>query len=286
MAALVRPRDSEALDSTVPRTLAWATDIHLDHLQDAGAIAAFARTLIEHDPDAVLITGDITVARRLEVDLTALAAFVGRPLYLTLGNHDFYGATIDSVRAEILQLCAKQELLHYLPEAGVVRLSETTALVGVDGWGDARCGDWRGSKVRLSDFVLIQDLAQREHGQLVETLRALGDAEAERARGLLERALPECRRLLFATHVPPFEEACWNEGELPGPDDPWSPWFVCVAVGEVLLEFAERFPERHIEVYCGHTHGSGTARIRNNLHVITGEVEYGAPQLARLLEID
>jgi predicted phosphohydrolase len=264
------------------RSLAWATDVHLDHLPAVEGLLAFADELGRENPDAVLITGDISVSARLEVDLELLVDRLGCPLFFLLGNHDFYGSGIERVRERVRRLCAEETLLRWLPEHGLVRLNDRAALIGVDGWGDARCGNWEHSPVRLSDFVLIEDLVHRNREDLVARLRALGDVEAHRARALLNQALPKYQQIIFATHVPPFEEACWNEGETPGPSDNWSPWFVCMAVGDVLREMAQRWPDRHITVLCGHTHGGGTVQILDNLEVITGEAHYGRPQVQRI----
>lgn len=265
--------------------LAWATDIHLDHLKGGEvSIREFAQALIDGEPDAVLLTGDITVANRLIIDLEALMGTVRCPLYVVLGNHDYYGSSIASVRAVLQAMCVEQARLQYLPLAGVIELSESTALLGVDGWGDARCGAWESSRVRLSDFTLIDDLSELAFGEpLIATLRELGKAEAVRARELLEQALPRYKRIVFATHIPPFEAACWYEGELPAPNDQWSPYFVCVAVGEVLREYAERFPTHDFEVYCGHTHGAGRSEICSNLVVHSADAEYGKPVRAGVI---
>ena len=57
------------------------------------------------------------------------------------------------------------------------------------------------------------------------------------------------------------------------------------AVGEVLIEYAERFPAAQIEVYCGHTHGAGVSQLRENLRVFTGAAEYGAPRRSGTISI-
>ena len=48
----------------------------------------------------------------------------------------------------------------YLSQAGVVELTPSTALVGHDGWADARLGDFDHSDVVLNDYVLIDELRQ------------------------------------------------------------------------------------------------------------------------------
>ena len=83
------------------RSLAWATDVHLDHLPAVEGLLAFADELGGDNPDAVLLTGDISVSARLEVDLELLVDQLGCPLYFLLGNHesmflDFLGWTDDA----------------------------------------------------------------------------------------------------------------------------------------------------------------------------------------------
>jgi hypothetical protein len=82
------------------------------------------------------------------------------------------------------------------------------------------------------------------------------------------------------THVPPFAGACWYGGTQSAAD--WLPWFTCIAVGEVLLAYAQRYPRTAITVLCGHSHGRGEFRAAENLVVRTGgwavgETDYGNP---------
>src|SRR5882672_9188290 len=113
--------------------LAWATDIHLDFL-DAAGIERFTSQLEKSDAAAFLIGGDIAKAGSVERHLRSLEARLLRPLYFVLGNHDFYVGSIAKVRAAMRALSGKSTLLKWLPEAGVVRLTPATALVGHDGW--------------------------------------------------------------------------------------------------------------------------------------------------------
>lgn len=85
-----------------------------------------------------------------------------------------------------------------------------------------------------------------------------------------------------STHVPPFKEACWHDGEIS--DDKWLPHFACKAVGNVLEKLMIEHPDRQMTVLCGHTHSSGRAEILPNLFVKTGGAEYGSPAIQEIIE--
>ncbi len=270
--------------SSVPavRRLAWATDVHLNFLAAQG-MDAFVEALQREEPDAVVITGDIAEAPTLDPLLSLLAAELKTPIYFVLGNHDYYRGSIPRVRAVVTELSRRSPWLAWLPAAGVVSLQPDVALIGVDGWADGRLGDYARSPVELNDYVLIAELAGLDRAARLTRLNQLGDAEAARLEELLTEALKDHRRVIVATHVPPFKEACWHEGRVS--NDDWLPHFTCRAVGEVLRRAALAHPEQRIRVLCGHTHGAGTADILPNLKVITGGAEYGEPRVQGTMEL-
>src|SRR5262245_22063486 len=139
------------------RRLAWATDIHLNFLS-AEELAAFAAALTGTEADAILLPGAIAEAPSLRRLLTTLAEAVQRPIYFVLGNHDFYHGSIAEVRALATDLSATSRWLKWLPATANVELAEDTVLVGHDGWADGRLGNYRGSRVMLNDYVLIEEL--------------------------------------------------------------------------------------------------------------------------------
>src|SRR5262249_51209401 len=167
--------------------------------------------------------------------------------------------------------------------SGVVPLGREAALVGVDGWADGRLGDYVRSPVMLNDYVLIAELAGLTKAARLSRLNELGDTEAALLSPLLAEALSASRRVIVATHVPPFREACWHEGKIS--DDDWLPHFTCRAVGQVLRQAALDHPDRKIRVLCGHTHGAGTADILPNLKVVTGGAEYGEPRVQGTIDL-
>jgi predicted MPP superfamily phosphohydrolase len=264
--------------------LAWATDIHLNFVSDED-VRSFRREIARQSPKALLLTGDIAEADSLEKYLLLLGGTLGVPVYFVLGNHDFYGGRISNVRDAMRQLTRKDPArFGWMPAAGAIALSDQTGLIGVDGWGDGRIGNFSASKVELTDWTKIDDLKFLDRTTRLGKLRTLGDESAEQLRKLLDEALRRFSKVIVLTHVPPFKESCWHEGKIS--DDDWLPWFTCRAVGDVLTLAAEKHPEKQIAVYCGHTHGGGVAQIRPNLVVHTGAAEYGKPTTQPAIEFD
>ncbi|HLY12446.1 MAG TPA: metallophosphoesterase [Planctomycetota bacterium] len=263
--------------------LAWATDIHLD-LAEAGKIEAFVRALESSRADAFLIGGDIAKAGSVERHLRSLEPRLLRPIYFVLGNHDFYVGSIAKVRAAMTALSRRSRLLKWLPAAGVVQLTPRTALIGHDGWGDARYGNVDGTPVRLNDFVMIEELSGIRREVRRDRLRALGDEAAAYVRQALPRAFALCPHAVLLTHVPPFRESCWHDGAIS--NDDWLPYFTCKALGDELLAQMSSHPGWDLTVLCGHTHGAGTAELLPNLRVWTGGADYGAPRLERVVEVE
>lgn len=262
--------------------LAWVTDIHLNFLDDAG-MAAFCASLAAADPDALLVGGDIAEADSLEAALRRLLRAVEKPVYFVLGNHDFYGSSISAVRAAMTRLCRSETRLTYLSQAGVVKLTPRTALLGHDGWGDGRLGDYAASTVRMSDHHLIEELTGLDRAELQQRLMRLGDEAADHLGPRLSAALEAYEEVILLTHVPPFREACWYQGRTT--DDNWAPFFTCQAVGDLLRETMGGRPDRRLTLLCGHTHSAGRVEILPNLLVLTGRADYGAPELQQVLDV-
>ena len=272
--------------------LAWLTDLHLNFVTDEDRKALLVDEIQATSADAVLIGGDTGEARSFAAYLEELAAGLRVPIYFVPGNHDYYRGSIATVRDTALSLSRRSTDFTWLPDGGVVPLGQRTALVGHGGWGDGRVGNFLASDVVLNDYLLIKEL-QEAHGfpeaetiltrPLLEQLHALGDEAAAHFRAFLPEALRDRDEVIVLTHVPPFHEASWHEGRLS--DDNWSPHFVCQAVGDVLVNFMEPHPEKHMTVLCGHTHSSGQSQILHNLEVLTGEARYGEPKVQRVLEL-
>jgi len=262
--------------------IVWATDIHLNFLRPHER-AEFFGNIRSQKADAVIVSGDIAESPCLRELLFEMQQAIDLPLYFVLGNHDFYHGSIETVRQDIQKWCLTQLNLHYLSALGPMELTHKTVLIGHDGWGDGRLGNYQQSPVRLSDQEVIRDFHGLDRNEVLAKLQALGDASAAYFRELLIKALDSYQQVLCLTHVPPFKEACWYEGKM-GNDD-WLPYFTCKAVGEVLLNVVQPRPDCQVTVLCGHTHHAGTVQMLPNLRVLTGSAEYGEPCISDVLEI-
>ena len=161
--------------------------------------------------------------------------------------------------------------------SGYLSLSEQTALVGHSGWGDGGYGDFLASTVRLNDYLKIADLVGDDPAARLASLTHLGEEGADHLERYITAAFADHRHVIVVTHVPPFVEACWYQGQ--ATLNEWTPHFSCKAVGDRLLKIADHHPEKHLYVVCGHTHSGGVAEMRDNLTVVTGGAEYGQPAL-------
>ncbi len=263
----------------------WLTDVHLNFLRPL-ALQQFYDRVKAEQPEVLLVTGDIAESDSVVRFVDELGAQTGAPVYFVLGNHDYYRSSIRIVR-DLVQRTPKHGT--YLPAVDPIRITERTVMLGVDGWGDARCGDLS-STVQLSDWNLIEDFrrARGDRAARCEILQRLGANEGRALREQFERVPEGARELLVLTHVPPFPGACIYGGQQS--DSSWLPWFTCIATGEALADYADAHPDTEITVLCGHSHGIGTCRPWPNLEIRTGGWppgvdDYGNPLVQATLDI-
>jgi predicted phosphohydrolase len=86
----------------------------------------------------VVLTGDFAESRSLKRAAKGFGEGPVKPIYFVLGNHDYYGGSIDGTRTVARRLSG---YLRWLHSAGIVQLHRETALVGHEGWYDAQYGD-------------------------------------------------------------------------------------------------------------------------------------------------
>ena len=135
-------------------TIAWLTDPHLNFV-GRGEIGALCESIRSSGADAVLITGDIATAEHLCWCLKHLADRIQKPVYFVLGNHDYYGSSIQRVNFEVGGIVISNHNLIWLSRSEVIELTPDTCLVGYEGLADGRLGDPEGSAVMLNDYYCV-----------------------------------------------------------------------------------------------------------------------------------
>jgi len=262
--------------------IAWASDLHLDQCSLTRA-GRFYQDVIVAEPHILVVCGDIAEGPLFGHWLDDMAeAMAPLPIAFVLGNHDAYYDSIPAARTRARHVAQSHKGLHWLGGEGVLPLTEHTALVGVDGWADARYGNphaWFG----MRDYAEIADFVGLRRTECHARMRQLGDEAAARLRELLDEALPRFDEVVVVTHVPPFAEAARFDG---GPADETAlPHFTCKAVGEALLSMAMLYPDKCITVLCGHTHERAEVQVWKNLLVRVAHAQYGQPELQPVLEV-
>jgi len=265
------------------KRLAWLTDIHLEFVT-AEAIDAFCDRVADAAPDALLVGGDTGTASSFTRYLLSLEKRLRCPIYFVLGNHDFYGGSIATVRTIAAELTRSAQWLHWLAVSGVVPLTATTGLIGHGSWADGRLGSAQRSQVMLNDYYQIREFIGLSAAQRFALLNALGDEAATHFRRVLPLALEHFRRVLLLTHMSPFRESCRYGDSITG--DEFLPHFSCKAVGDVLIEAMQSHPDRNLTVLCGHTHTPARVQVLPNLHVKAGSARYGAPRLQEVIAVE
>lgn len=263
--------------------LLWLSDLHFDRV-DARLRQTFYERLREAIWDAAVITGDISVAGLLPTHLSELAETCApRKIFFVLGNHDFYGTGFRDVDHAVAECCRKHPNLRHLGQEEIITLSEDSALIGHRGWADGRAWGGRWSGERTPDQDLIRDMRYVSTFAMYRKMGQLGRESGDYFRALLPRALSCHRKLLIATHVPPFAEAVRFNGR---PCEPSKlPHFVNASAGGVIKRIGEYFSQTRITVLCGHSHHSAKVRISPNLEVRVGGVRSNCPTIQDIFEI-
>lgn len=263
--------------------IVWSTDLHLD-AAGKQQYQLFFDLIATYEPDLVLIGGDICNGSSSILHLRQMAKLINKPLYFVLGNHDFYYGSIPKIRNMAQEHSKKHKGSQYLTDNGVFRLSETTALIGHDGWSDGRAGDFLNSTILLNDYFLIDELKKLNYLERLQKLNQLGDESADYFVKTLKIAFEKYERVVLLTHVPPFKEACLYEGKLC--DANWAPHFVNTAAGKVLKDLMILYPTKELLILCGHTHSGTDLKILPNLRVIVGQSELGNPNVQGLIFVN
>ncbi|HEY8560553.1 MAG TPA: metallophosphoesterase [Pyrinomonadaceae bacterium] len=264
--------------------IAWTTDIHLDRLSERDYLE-YKEYLLELNPDCLLISGDIAEGEFVYEALRDFDGSLGFPVYFVLGNHDFYFGGFAGVEKRVGALVEESSNLHWLSESGIVKINESTALIGIEGWGDAGNGALNLSAGFSRDVLSIADYKNLTREEIAGLMKTRGARYAEKLRPVLLEAVENYQKVILVTHVPPFVEVCFDRN-LRIIDEFKQPFYTCKAIGDLLLEVMPKHPECRMTVLCGHLHEKADQNILENLRVRVKESGYGTWWDATLIDLE
>ncbi len=254
--------------------LIWVSDIHLNFLSEDERQDFYSKL----EGDVILITGDIAESKSVIKYLKEICDNTKIPIVFVLGNHDYYGSNIASVKRST-------KPFGYLSRIPYIDLNGSTALIGVDGWGDCRNGDFDHNRMTMSDWIHIKDIKTeylKGHEQLKVKLQALADKDARLLKRKVLNVLKEgFTKIIIATHVPPFKEACLHNGAKS--TDSGLLFFSSKILGDTILPIAKKNPKVDFLWLSGHTHSRAKYKPCNNMTVKVAKSEYYYPQIEEII---
>jgi hypothetical protein len=202
-----------------------------------------------------------------------------------LGNHDYYGATIEPVRKAMRELTNVSQFIRYMPTMSHYALTPGTAVVGADGWYDAGAGNWQSSSFAMTDWTAIGDFVQVNGNKatIVTLAKKLAHESVQHVHNGIKTATRHHKNIVVLTHFPPFPQAHVYRGKIG--DDSAQPWYTNTMMGTMLMDASKAFPNVKFTVLCGHTHGETTYQAAANLIVHVGRAEYGSPEVQGMIEV-
>lgn len=277
LAAFIQP----IMKSKTAMKLLWASDIHLDRAGGEWKERFFER-LAAPGHDGVVITGDIGRANSVVEHLGEIARATRKPIFFTLGNHDFFGGAIKSVESAVDAACCKFANLHHLGKGEIIQLGDSSALVGHRGWSNGGAGSRYRFSVPNPDRNAIEDFRGLSNNAYFSRVQNLGTESADYVRDILPAALGRYRRVVFLTHFPPHTDAVRFNGQPCG----WNRMshFANFAMGGAL-GIAKNYPERRITVLAGHSHCAATVRVAPGIEIKVAGARPGKPEVPGVIDV-
>lgn len=246
----------------------WLTDVHLKPWTRSKLL----NFIHDDKPRGVFLTGDISYGPTLYSDLEYLGKKAGRPIYFVLGNHDYHFTSFSKVHSEVRYLCNKYSNLIWMTDHGVESLTDDVALIGAEGWYDARIGDTKYLKYTMDWYLTEEFKSLSSMEERIEAFRKLAAQSAEDLSTKLLSAIENHKTIYLLTHVPPWPEANRDAGTFMEPF--WLPYNVNLILGQRLEEVMKNFKKRNLVVLAGHTHTDCWIHVSRNIECRVNKANY------------
>jgi predicted phosphohydrolase len=246
----------------------WYTDTHLDRVTP-WKLFSFIRSIVREKPDGVFLTGDISNGLLLCHHLKLMAYFIKCPIYFVLGNHDYHFSNFDKQHNKLRELCKTYTNLVWLTDSDIIALNDEVALIGVEGWYDARLGNPKYLKFTL-DWVLIEDFKKLSTmGQRIEAFQKLSQLSNEILSRKIKLAFDKgYKEIYILTHFPPWKEATRDEGTIL--EALYLSYNVNLSLGSTIELAVEN--NKNVEIFCGHSHHPEYIHVSRNIRCQVGAV--------------
>lgn len=270
------------------KRLAWCTDIHLDSCKNPDASAIKLMEVVKSKGvEGLILTGDISNSQNLVYHLSVMERVLQKPLLYVVGNHDFWGSRIELVQKQMNDVSGMAPYLRWLPSTSYVPLTDSTCIVGHDGWYDCMEGDPFNTPFQMNDWTNIHDFREAggpaNRGAIVALCRKLSHAATTSVQTAIRGAVRYHSVIVVATHVPPFSVVVRSpDGKV---DPSGLPWYTSTLMGSMLRQAAAAFPKTQFIVLSGHTHSKCSAKIADNMVCHVAAADYGRPAIADVLDL-
>lgn len=266
--------------------LAWVSDVHLNFLNEEERFKFYDK-VVETECNIVVISGDIAESHNVCKIVHEMEVYLHKPVYFVLGNHDFYGSSVEKVKKSVKNM-------NWLPKNTGVPLTYDTILMGVDGWGDCRNGDFENSRLVMNDWIYIDELreaygsmsyiAKSDNDDLKKALQKLADKDASLLKRRVKAAIKKgYEHIIMVSHVPPFEDACLHAGRKSTPGG--LPFFSSKILGDSILPIAKKNPKIKFTWLSGHTHSRCKYKPCNNMTVKVAKADYYCPKVEEVIDV-
>lgn len=243
------------------------SDLHLN-LFSSISINFLIKKIKKENPEGVFITGDISSGPSLEFYLIKLAKNIKCNIYFVLGNHDYHKKSIQDVHETVKNICLSYKHMHWLTNSDPISLNSEVAIIGTEGWYDAKHGDPRWLRF-TTDWILIEDFTKcKTLTERIEKFQDLSRISANIISDKLNKALLTHKTVFVLTHFPPWIDAVRDKGGMF--ENFWLPYNTNTIMGNEIEKIMKNKNKKQCIVLAGHTHSETWVRISRNIdcHVI------------------
>lgn len=248
------------------------SDIHMDHIDDFSKEVGY---LIPHynREIPILLTGDVSIARDFRRHISEFAEIFTGPIYIVLGNHDYWGSSYIQMNAFVRDISVKN--IHFCADQSY-QIVDRTAIVMSNNWYSAKDADVYDRFTTMNDWNHVHDFARYgitgDIRDAIGAARMIAQRNADGVRPVFSKVCKrieagEVDRVVVMCHFPPFQE-------MMSQFDSHTPYYYDHYMGEEVSWYANAYSDIPFTVVSGHTH-MWKSYFKNNISAFVAPANYG-----------